>query len=584
MVVVSPARRKRPAWRPTLDPGAATPLYVTICNQLAADIASGKLEPHTKLPTHRDLAWTLQCTIGTITRAYAEAERRGLVHGEVGRGTFVRPPALPWPDPVVRKSLENPTGDPRADLGAAPARIVDLAMNWTADVGADELLRKTLADISTSKDIASLLEFNGRNGLARHREAGARLLARRYKLPDPTTRTKGAVPSSGPVDPERVLIAAGTQHALMVTLAALAAPGDAILVEDLTYPGIVSLARLMRLRLKPLRCDSDGPMPGAFDAACRAGDARALYLVPVQHNPTGRTIGEQRRRELARIAAAYDLPVIEDDIYGYFPTDAPLPIAAFAPDHVIHLAGLSKAGAPGLRIGFLHAPPKLIGRLAAAMAAASWTAAPLAAEVAARWIDDGTLEEVLRRKRVEARKRFELAAQIFRDAGVAVRTGPDHVLPPTRARETGYDATTQEALRMLDLAVDRPGVDPAAKIDVARARRTLIDAAEAALRAADGGGAATAASAKPEFTLPVDCFHGWLKLPEPWRARDFAAEAEQQGVRVTPADAFVGGRVEAPHAVRLCLGNAKGRDELRRGLRVLAQLLSTPLGGGRTVV
>ncbi len=64
------ARKKRPAWRPTIDPGASTPLYIAIANQLAADVASGKLEPYARLPTHRDLAWTLGCTIGTITRAY----------------------------------------------------------------------------------------------------------------------------------------------------------------------------------------------------------------------------------------------------------------------------------------------------------------------------------------------------------------------------------------------------------------------------------------------------------------------------------------------------------------------------------
>jgi len=593
---MTPARKKRPAWRPTIDPGGSTPLYIAIANQLAADVASGKLEPYARLPTHRDLAWTLGCTIGTITRAYAEAERRGLVHGEVGRGTYVRPPAIPYADPVVARSAVNPTGDPRAVMDAAPSRLIDLAMNWPAEVGEDELLRRTLADIAKMKDINSLLEFSGRAGLERHRAAGARLLARRQHL-----RPRGKTATATPIDPAHVLISAGTQHALMVTLAALTAPGDAVLVEDLTYPGVVSLARLMRLRLKSIACDADGPLPGAFEAACRVGDARAFYMTPVQHNPTGRTISEGRRRELARIAETHELPIIEDDVYGFFPTEAPPPIAAFAPEHVIHLAGLSKIGAPGLRIGFLHAPPRLAARLAAAMAAASWTAAPIAAEVATRWIDEGVLDEILRRKREEARRRFDIAAPIFRDAGIPVHAAPEQAPPATVAPTAARAA--------------RPNVRVVASNEhtagAAESRRRLAEASANHLAAMKGGptlapppatvppkdtgwrepshrpaatGAREPVPQKAEFILPPDCFHGWLKLPDPWRARDFASEAEAQGVRLTPADAFVGGRTDAPSAVRLCLGNAKTHADLKRALHIVAQLLVAPLAAAREVV
>lgn len=595
---MTPARKKRPAWRPTLDPGASTPLYIAIANQLAADVASGKLEPYARLPTHRDLAWTLGCTIGTITRAYAEAERRGLVHGEVGRGTYVRPPAIPYAEPIVARSMVNPTGDPRAVVDTAPSRLIDLAMNWPAEVGEDELLRKTLSDIAKMKDINSLLEFSGRAGLERHRAAGARLLARRHQ---PQAHGKNA--TSIPIDPAHVLVSAGTQHALMVTLAALTAPGDAVLVEDLTYPGVVSLARLMRLRLKSIACDADGPLPGAFESACRVGDARAFYMTPVQHNPTGRTISEGRRRDLARIAETHELPIIEDDVYGFFPLDAPPPIASFAPDHVIHLAGLSKAGAPGLRIGFLHAPPRLAARLAAAMAAASWTAAPIAAEVATRWIDEGVLDEILRRKRAEAKRRFDIAAAVFRGAGIPVRTA---------AEQTPATASPFPAAGQMPRA-SRASVRVVAsneRASSAESRRRLAEASASHLAAMKGGPAPTPAAPpaprepvwmeqrnrlpasnvreplpqKQELILPTDCFHGWLKLPEPWRARDFASEAEAQGVRLTPADAFVGGRTDAPSAVRLCLGNARTHAELERALRIVARLLTAPLAAAREVV
>ncbi len=78
-------------WLPLLA-GHPGPRYRAIADALAEDVRRGTLAPGTRLPTHRELAWRLRVTIGTVSRAYAEAERRGLITGEVGRGTFVRSP------------------------------------------------------------------------------------------------------------------------------------------------------------------------------------------------------------------------------------------------------------------------------------------------------------------------------------------------------------------------------------------------------------------------------------------------------------------------------------------------------------
>src|SRR5438552_19101006 len=79
-------------WTPDLS-GRNGPRYRAIAEALAEDVRGGRLAAGTQLPTHRDLAWKLRVTIGTVSRAYAEAERRGLIVGEVGRGTYVRHPA-----------------------------------------------------------------------------------------------------------------------------------------------------------------------------------------------------------------------------------------------------------------------------------------------------------------------------------------------------------------------------------------------------------------------------------------------------------------------------------------------------------
>ena len=94
-------------WTPDLRQRVG-PRYLAIAEALADDAGGGRLRPGTRLPTHRDLADRLGVTVGTITRAYAEATRRGLVTGEVGRGTFVRAaarPVAPAAAPVAEAGL-----------------------------------------------------------------------------------------------------------------------------------------------------------------------------------------------------------------------------------------------------------------------------------------------------------------------------------------------------------------------------------------------------------------------------------------------------------------------------------------------
>jgi len=474
------------SWTPVIE-SRSIPLYQAIANALANDISSGRLEANARLPTHRELAWELKCTVGTITRAYAEAQRRGLIYGEVGRGSFVR-----TSPPIMSDIAQRIYAQRDGSMTGSNNNLIDLGMNWTAQVGEGELLRKTLQQMAEAPETAQLLDYGGRLGHSKHRRAAAQLLARRL----------------GPVDIERLAISAGTQHALTSVLSVVAEAGDTVLVEDLTYPGMLSIARMMRLKLKTVESDAEGPLPDSFDAHCRAtaaagGKVKAFYLVATLHNPTGRSLSPQRVKGLIDVARRHDVPMIEDDIYAFLMEEPPPPIYVRAAEYVFYVTGMSKFAAPGLRIGYIVPPARFATRLSATLAATSWMASTVSAEICARWIDDGTLDEIIRRKRAEARERLKMTGKILGNFDIS--------LPPA-----GY--------------------------------------------------------------------HVWLKLPEPWRARDFAAALEQRGVLVTPGDAFVAGRAEAPHAVRLCLGNARSREELAQGLNVVAEALSAPPMELRAVV
>lgn len=357
----------------------AHPLYKSLAARLADDVRAGKLSPGERLPTHRELADHLGVTVGTVTRAYAEAAESGVVDATVGRGTFVR---------------GRPRARPRL-FEAPPPGVVNLTMNRPALGPHDALLRKTLAEIAESSSLGSLIDYVNPAGLLEHREAGARFF--------------GKVGHT--VTPERVLVTCGAQSALCVLMAALTEPGDRILVEELTYGGILAAANQAHVAARAVAMDEAGLRPDALEAACRTAHPRLLVCVPNHHNPTSIVMPEDRRREIAEVARAHDLLILEDDVYGFLVEDRPASIASFHPEGTCVVTCTSKALVPGLRIGYVAAPLPFVDRIAAAVRSTVWMAPPLMAEVAARWIDDGTADQLMDYQRAETRARQALATE-----------------------------------------------------------------------------------------------------------------------------------------------------------------------------
>ena len=449
-------------WVPDLA-GRRGPLYQAIVEALAHDTSRGVLSAGQRLPTHRELADRLGVTVGTVTRAYAEAARRGLVSGEVGRGTFARGRA------VVETSY--PT---ERDAGQ-----VDMSVNHpptSGDLDPGPLLARTMTQLVQSRDLTGLMGYAPDGGSEAHRAAGAEWI-----------RRSGLSASA-----EQVLVTSGSQHGLTAVLATLLRPGDLVLTESLTYAGLKALAELLHVRLQGLPMDAQGLRPDAFEDACRTGAARALYCVPTFQNPTSAVMPESRRREVAAIARAHGVLVVEDDVYGLMLDPAPPPLTSFAPEISYYLTGTAKLLAPGLRVGYLLAPPGEWARLVGGVRATTWMAAPLMAEIAARWIADGTADELRRRKREEMRARQAIAREVL--ARFRVQCQPES-------------------------------------------------------------------------------FHLWLSLPEPWRSDAFAEHARRRGILVNPSQAFLVGPGAAPAAVRVCLGTPRDREQLRSGLRTLAEAI-----------
>jgi DNA-binding transcriptional MocR family regulator len=237
-------------------------------------------------------------------------------------------------------------------------------------------------------------------------------------------RAAGAAWVGRGTDPSRIVVTAGTQHAILLAFASCARAGDTILAESVTYHGAKACAAMLGIRLAPLQLDRYGIVPDALDRACRGrGAPKVLYTIPSLHNPTGIVFPEKRRRELAAVAAKHGVTIIEDDVCGFLLESTPPPIAAFAPERTIFLTGVGKALAPSLRVGYLAAPDALLPRLNAALAASVLFASPVTAELAASWIEDGTAAKIVELKRAEVALRNRAARRILPLATGDARSG-----------------------------------------------------------------------------------------------------------------------------------------------------------------
>lgn len=369
-------------WLPDLEHRTG-PRYRAIAEAMADAIQGGSLTPGTRLPTHRDLAWRLGVTVGTVTRAYKEATARGLVDGEIGRGTFVR-------DARIR-------GWGQVADNNAP---IDFGLNFPPcqDDG-EAALRRTLAEIASDNRAPALTCYDPSGGRPAHRAAMAEWLRRDMRLP---------------ADVDRTLVVAGAQHGIAVALTATFEPGDIVLCERLTHPGFKSVAAARHLRVIGVDMDAGGIVPDALDAAIRQHRPKGVFLIPTLQNPTASVLSEARRDAVAGIVARHGVTLIEDDIYHAFADGAgtpgaPVPITARIPEHSIYVTGASKHLAPGLRVGAVHGPEAMRTRLLAGLRDTLWMVPPLVVEILVRWLADGTARRLAEAKRQEQAARGALA-------------------------------------------------------------------------------------------------------------------------------------------------------------------------------
>jgi DNA-binding transcriptional MocR family regulator len=368
-------------WTPQLSPDK--PIYLAIADAMAGDIMSGKLNVGDKLPPHRDLAWRLKVTVGTVTRAYKEAEIRGLLSGEVGRGSYVR---------EITGSTALPE---RLDVTSQGS---DLSVAAPPPVYSTDEFDAALAHVMREPSRLALLDYMPPEGHAHYRAMGAKWLAR-----------------SGIDIPEaNVIVTSGAHLGVMACLSVLAQPGDAVMAENLNYASLGSLIFGLNLKPVPIAMNGTGIDLEDLERACKTGESKILYLVPTLQNPTTITMPRERRDAIVDIARRYNLTIVEDDIFRLLDDRVQPPtFYSLAPERTYHVTSLSKTLAPGLRIGFVASPPGRAQFLRLRQRTAGARVTGLTAEVARYWLETDIAEHLMKRVISEMAARRGIFREVF---------------------------------------------------------------------------------------------------------------------------------------------------------------------------
>jgi DNA-binding transcriptional MocR family regulator len=400
-------------WPPDRE-NLTRPVYHSLAQCLVRALEAGEIKSGTKLPTHRALAFELEISVQTVSRAYEELARLGVISGHVGRGSYVlsnpTEAQLPWQRPADHED------------------VIDFSMLVPVF---DEIHARHIAhclkEMGENLPYDAVFSFRPRKALIGHSAHARNWLA---KCGVQVDGRDGILPTNG------------NTSAMTCALMTAAMPGDVVVAEEMGHHTMVSLTSILGLKLSGLAMDAEGILPEAFERACVNGPVKVLSVLPAGLGPTAAVMGMERRKALVDIARKHSVWIIENDAWGPLQPDRTPPIVTLAPERTFYFTGMSKCILPGLRIAWLVIPESKVHAARSRHLVTNWMATPLIAEIASRWIKDGTANELLEWQRTQLGRRNQIAAKILQDIPYSASQNGMHVwLPlPDRWREDDFVA------------------------------------------------------------------------------------------------------------------------------------------------
>ncbi len=392
-------------------------LYERLADELAQAIHKGALRPGDRLPSVRALARQRGLSVATVVQALARLEDDGLAEAQDRSGYFVRArPVIALPEPT----LPRPQSQAHRVFVSDGVRAVLDAMREPSVVplGAAQVSPELLPIAQLNRTLAAIAREVGSAGSQYGSTAGVPTLQRQL--------AKRLVGAGVSLHASELIVTVGAMEALNLALRAVAAPGDTVAVESPTYFGVLQAIEALGLKAieVPSHARSGLDLP-ALEATLRKG-AKAVLAAPCVSNPLGAVMADADKQALVALCQRFDVPLIEDDVYGDLAFGArPRPAKAWDTDgRVLLLGSVSKTLAPGYRIGWI-APGRFFQRVEA-LKFAFTVATPVLLQMAvAELLATGGYERHVRRLKARLRAQVEQARETI------ARTFP----PGTRASQ-----------------------------------------------------------------------------------------------------------------------------------------------------
>jgi 2-aminoadipate transaminase len=383
-----------------LDPADSAPLYRQLEESLATAIGDGRLIPGDRLPSERALAEQLGVSRTTTVTAYRELEARGLVRGSTGRGTYVCATSSGGDAPFAWQGK----------VATAALRTVDPTMRSLVQSQDEEII--SFAGGVPALDLFPVRAFQSR--LNRVLEQGF-LEAMGLGPTEGQPALRLALAERHGVLPEQVIILAGSQQGLDLVARCLVEPNDVVIVDRPTYLGAIQVFRAAGARMvgwDARRADLD-----ELEDLFQRYRPKLLYTNPTFHNPSGRTLNLETRRELLQLAARYRTAILEDDPYSPLYLGRVPPPSLHALDTqglVIYQSTFSKTLAAGLRVSWIVAPEAIVEQVALVRQRADLFGGGAFQLVLAGMLVDGSFDRHIATLRGEHRRRLDVMIEALK--------------------------------------------------------------------------------------------------------------------------------------------------------------------------